>query len=504
MYNSLAIGIYIPFVLIAVVAFVLETIRIFKARDSFMLTFMSLCIVGWVTCEVFTLFIHDVSTNIYVWNLVPVFVGFASPALFLFVHWFFRTEDSISLRYMMPFFIIPMVNAVMALTSSHHMLFRYVEYITIYPIHNITYTLGPWFWVYVTYSYALMMASVWIIIRGHFRKQKFYQLSSTLMLIGIGAMLSGSLISTMGFTPINLDPSALAASVMLLFFHLAASNNDHSIYARYARSQVFNYLEDYVIVLGKNGEVSDFNPSASRWFSSIGIDLRTYTLQGILRTLIQKGAAVSDSPESQKGCDIFFTEGEFPTVFNLRVYDMTDEKNSKLGSIAFFVDVTQNRALLEQLEKKAGRDSITGLPNRIAYDGARKRFDEPEYLPLSVIVCDVNGLKKANDTLGHKYGDMLLQVISEILESACPKSCFVARIGGDEFIYLLSRTGSEESHALIAQIKETMKNQKGYPFKVSMAMGTATKHSPEESLDEIIAMADSYMYEDKKLMKAKR
>ena len=504
MYNTLAIGIHIPFVILAFVVFVLEANRVFKARDSFMLAFMGLCIVGWAMSEVSILLIEDVSTNIRIWNLVPVFVGFSAPAQFLFVHWFFRTEDSMSVRYMMPFFIIPMVNSVMAFTSSQHELFRNVEDISTYPVRDVIYTWGPWFWVNVIYFYALMIAAVWVIVRGHFRRQKFYQLSSALMIIGIIATLTGNIVALTGLLPTNMDPSALAASVMLLFFHLAASNNDHSIYARFARSQVFNYLEDYVVVLGKNGEVSDFNPSANRWFSSIGIDLRTHTLQGILRSLVQKGASINESPESQKGYDIFFTDGEFPTVFNLRLYDMTDEKKSKLGSIAFFANVTQNRALLEQLEKKAGRDSITGLPNRIAFDGAKKRYDAAEYLPLSVIVCDVNGLKEANDTLGHKYGDMLLQVVSEIMENACPKSCFVARIGGDEFIYLLSRTRPEEAQALIEQIKETIASQKNYPFKVSMAMGTATKHYMEESLDEVIALADSYMYEDKKQMKAKR
>jgi len=180
---------------------------------------------------------------------------------------------------------------------------------------------------------------------------------------------------------------------------------------------------------------------------------------------------------------------------------MTDANGDSIGSIAVFTDVTQNRMLIEKLEKKAGMDSLTGLANHMAFNGARKRFDTPEHLPLSIIVCDANRLKHVNDTLGHQHGDMLLRVIAEVLEKACPKSGFVARIGGDEFIYLLSCTSPDASYALIKQIKNMLSKLENLPFVVSVALGTATKHSVEENLDDVIALADSHMYEDKKQMK---
>jgi diguanylate cyclase (GGDEF)-like protein len=253
--------------------------------------------------------------------------------------------------------------------------------------------------------------------------------------------------------------------------------------------------------LGEGGHISDFNTSANRWFSSIGIDLRTTTLEGVLYTLTEKGAIVTKSPEGQEGRDIFFTNDGFPLILNLRTHDMIDEKRYKQGFIAFFSDVTQNRMLLDKLEKRAGVDSLTDLPNRVAYDGAKARFDDAEHLPLSVIMCDLNDLKETNDNLGHRYGDMMLQTASEILDNACAKQNFVARIGGDEFIILLSRTDEKRAADLIKQIKKTVLNYKNLPFKLSLAMGAATKHNESESLDDVIALADKLMYQDKKYMK---
>ena len=226
------------------------------------------------------------------------------------------------------------------------------------------------------------------------------------------------------------------------------------------------------------------------------------TFENVLDMLVEKGATFGTHSEEQEGRDISFSDGKMSLiVFNLRTHEMTDENNNIFGSVAIFTNVTQNRELLNKLEKKAGTDPLTGVPNRIAFEGARGRFDMDEHFPLAVIMCDANGLKEVNDTLGHNYGDMLLRVMAETLDKARPKDGFVARIGGDEFVYLLSRTSIEGARALIAQLKVNMSKRDDLPFKLSMAMGAAVKESNDKLLIDVIAVADGLMYEDKKKMK---
>ena len=154
------------------------------------------------------------------------------------------------------------------------------------------------------------------------------------------------------------------------------------------------------------------------------------------------------------------------------------------------------------LEEKAGMDPLTGIANRTSYAGAKNRLNNPEHLPLSVIICDVNGLKTVNDTLGHKHGDKLIQAIAKTLESECPKSGFLARIGGDEFIFLLPRTDAEAVYLLIDQICEAlMLRNKEVSYDLSVALGAATKNTEEQDLDEIIDIADNLMYKNKKGIK---
>jgi len=116
---------------------------------------------------------------------------------------------------------------------------------------------------------------------------------------------------------------------------------------------------------------------------------------------------------------------------------------------------------------------------------------------LSVIMCDINGLKQVNDTLGHEYGDAMIRVVARILEYECAPKNFMARIGGDEFIYLLPNTKPEEVDVLIEHINLALAPRDDSPFDLSVAIGAATKFIKEENLDDIIALADSRMYENK-------
>jgi len=146
-------------------------------------------------------------------------------------------------------------------------------------------------------------------------------------------------------------------------------------------------------------------------------------------------------------------------------------------------------------------DCLTGLANRRSYEGAKERLDDPEHLPLSVIMCDVNGLKQVNDTFGHQYGDEMIRVVGKTLECECPQNNFVARIGGDEFIYLLPRTKPEDADLLIERIHDALTRCDDNQFTLSVAVGAATKLTMDENLDDIISLAYDRMYKNKAAIK---
>jgi len=337
---------------------------------------------------------------------------------------------------------------------------------------------------------------------GHIQIPKFYRFPSTLLVFAICLIPVIHVLTFAGLWTIHVPPFALAFCVAVVLGNFALANNDENIFIRYARGSVFQYLNDYILVLGKNGNVIDTNPRASVLFKSLDINPFAGSLQDIIDSLTEKGAAIKPGLGIRGSSDIFISFGEFPIVLNLLVHEISDAKDQKIGSIAILTDVTGNRAFLDMLEKRAGLDPLTGLANRSSYLGARNRLDAPEYLPLSVIICDINGLKTVNDTLGHKHGDKMIQMIAKVLETRCPKEGFVARIGGDEFIFLLPRTDEQAAGLFIEQIRKDLQlGTDESSYDLSSAMGAAAKESMEQDLDEVIDRADAIMYEDKKRIK---
>jgi len=107
------------------------------------------------------------------------------------------------------------------------------------------------------------------------------------------------------------------------------------------------------------------------------------------------------------------------------------------SSVASLVDITKRKAVEAELKFMSLHDSLTGLYNRISFEQEMQRLDREKFLSVGIIVCDVDGLKLVNDTLGHNAGDKILKTATDILKNSFREKDIIARIGGDEFAILL-------------------------------------------------------------------
>jgi diguanylate cyclase (GGDEF)-like protein len=116
-----------------------------------------------------------------------------------------------------------------------------------------------------------------------------------------------------------------------------------------------------------------------------------------------------------------------------------------------------------------------------------------------VIAIDLNGLKEANDGLGHSAGDAMLRRAGEVLAKLVERPACAARIGGDEFAILLPGTDEREGAIMIESIAGLIdvNNQFYSGPELSMAMGAATSE-PHERLEETFKRADLRMYDAKR------
>jgi len=162
-------------------------------------------------------------------------------------------------------------------------------------------------------------------------------------------------------------------------------------------------------------------------------------------------------------------------------------------------DVSARRAAEIRLEYLRNHDSLTHLYSRSFYNEELRRLDASVYGPVSIIIADLNGLKAANDQLGHAAGDNLIREAAAILERAVRPPWFAARVGGDEFAIVLPDGDEAAADRLIADIHALIegRNRKPHDLPLSLSLGAATREAGE-SLEATVSRADARMYESKR------
>jgi diguanylate cyclase (GGDEF)-like protein len=160
----------------------------------------------------------------------------------------------------------------------------------------------------------------------------------------------------------------------------------------------------------------------------------------------------------------------------------------------------------EMLRLLSLTDELTGLYNRRGFSTLSEqqfRIASRDRKSLLLVSADFDGLKDINDTFGHTEGDLALIETATILKECVRKSDIVARIGGDEFVLLLT-AGNEgfDTPKLVDRLQKLIEkhNRKSiHRWKIFISIGFA-RRSPDsgQSLDDLIVQADKMMYEQKK------
>jgi len=175
------------------------------------------------------------------------------------------------------------------------------------------------------------------------------------------------------------------------------------------------------------------------------------------------------------------------------------EDGQTFGVVMVFRDVSAEKEHNKQIEFLSYHDPLTGLYNRRYIEEAMSRLDETEYLPISVIMADVNGLKITNDVFGHKAGDTLLKNVASLMKKCCKEGELIARWGGDEFVILMPGTNLETAEAMAKKIKDTHIVIEGGSLSLSLSIGCACKDAPGKSIQTTMQQAEEYMYHQKLL-----
>ncbi len=290
---------------------------------------------------------------------------------------------------------------------------------------------------------------------------------------------------------------------------------EEAFFVEKERAQVMlNSIGDAVVCTDISGNITFLNLVAEKmtgwsWQEAVGRPLAE-----VLRILDNTSRETSpDSMEMAVGqnrtvhlpsnCILIRRDG-FEIPIEDSISPIHDRKGQATGTVIVFRDVSAVRAMTLQMAHSAQHDLLTGLPNRVLLND---RLNQAIALALrhgrrvALLVCDLDGFKHINDSLGHPIGDKLLQSVAKRLVDSVRGSDTVSRQGGDEFLVLLSEVAQSEDAAITARrmlraVTQTHTIDQ-HDLHVTTSIGVSVY--PDDGLDAetLIKNADTAMYQAK-------
>ncbi len=264
----------------------------------------------------------------------------------------------------------------------------------------------------------------------------------------------------------------------------------------------------YVDIFGTNGKSGSLFENQQRVIGENVRDVFEHQEAEKVMSVIAKTIETGDVQvceyhlNVEKGICIF--EGRSAVVENY----LPDEPDKK-HIVWMGRDITRRKQNEDKIEKLAFYDSLTELPNRrLLQQHLQKVIDQSkDHRHVSALLyCDLDNFKRINDSLGHAIGDELLRLVAKRLKPILKADEIIARMGGDEFVIILSPIAGDSekintearttADKIIATMSRSFRLNEG-EYKISTSIGIAIIENGDHSAGETLRRADSAMYQSK-------
>lgn len=261
---------------------------------------------------------------------------------------------------------------------------------------------------------------------------------------------------------------------------------------------IIKAIPDYLLILDKEGMVLDYLPTHDSDESAIWeYDILKKSIFSLLpkeagELFILKMQQLLVSSKVQI-LEFNINIEEKPNFYECRMVNYANDK-----IFVMLRDITRKKLFDEEIYRLSNMDELTGLYNRNYFEAMMKHNNENKTGNIALVICDVDGLKLVNDTLGHNVGDEYLKDAAYVLKSTF-KNGIVARIGGDEFAILIDDTTEEELIILKDKIRDDIDicNSHNKIIPISISIGYSFCDYKNKDLNLAFKEADDCMYREK-------
>ena len=161
------------------------------------------------------------------------------------------------------------------------------------------------------------------------------------------------------------------------------------------------------------------------------------------------------------------------------------------------IDISELKMREAQVDYLNEHDYLTGLHNRNYLEKQKILMESMASRPITVVICDINGVRLVNDAFSPAEGDHLITDIACLLQSFCREHDVISRTGGDEFTLLLPNTSEQETIALVDQMLRAVERynlrDRNNPYEVSLSFGFHTTVDTSVSIEQATVNAEEHL-----------
>jgi diguanylate cyclase (GGDEF)-like protein len=432
--------------------------------------------------------ISDIWLYLYMIGLI-----FTAPALVLFTLNQLRSQIITQKNFLLLIHLPAIILAPLILTNSYHQL-----------VWQATIGINqPGFYSFLYYISLLISAlftllAIGLLLDAFAKTERVYHLQYSLFIAGI-LIPSSVMIYTHFFnTPISqsLDLSIAGWVLMLTVFAFAVFRLPLFGVLPIAQSELLRHIRDGFLITNLHQEIIFINPAAQE---ALGVT-EDYALGKPLSALISARTKKIIINMEREHTSFELQVGS--KYYHVNISNIKNKRQHKIGQIVIIYDVTAQTEFSNQFREQANKDELTNVFNRryllkeasIEFERA-KRY----HLPLSIIMLDLDNLKRINDQFGHITGDKAIQAFSTTCQNALRSSDTIGRFGGDEFVVVLPHTEVKRAISIVkrleAELEKTQIDTDQGPLRLSASFGvTSLNENTDTSFEEMIKRADKALY----------
>jgi len=293
----------------------------------------------------------------------------------------------------------------------------------------------------------------------------------------------------------------------------ASKKAEEVLYQEKNRLQVtLESIGDAVITTDNDGKVTYVNPVAETmtgWTSERALNRDLSVVLSLIgednrrEVKLPLNTWISEGTRGQLNDAVILLSHKVKREYTIELTGspIRDSQGHGIGYIIVFRNMTKLRALTKQLTHQATHDALTGLINRKEFDqrvSAALHSAKTEKKTHVLCFVDLDKFKIVNDTCGHHAGDLLLQQVTQMLQSKLRSADTLARLGGDEFGVLIVGCNIDHGKAVAESIREAVEQfqfaWENRIFRIGASIGLVSIDSHCQSLEEILSRADAACY----------